>query len=53
MFRKTKNIRFKNIDPLGDGLGDDIARERTREQGMMSLADTPPEDLSNFCNNVV
>lgn len=53
MFKKRTNIRFKNIDPLGDGLGDDIARERTHEQGMMFLIDTPPEELSNFWNSVV
>ncbi len=53
MLTRRRSMQFETIDPLGDGLGDEIAAERTSEQGMMSLTDTSVEDLSNFWNSVV
>lgn len=39
-------IRFSPVDPLGDGLGDDIAAERREPEAITSLAD--PIDASEL-----
>lgn len=33
------HVRFDPIDPLGDGLGDDIAAERNEPEAITDLAD--------------
>lgn len=33
------HVRFSPIDPLGDGLGDDIAAERSEPEAITDLSD--------------
>lgn len=48
-----KTITFDPIDPLGDGLGDDIAAEQREPEAITSLDDTPSQDLEQFWGEVV
>ncbi len=34
-----RHVRFNPIDPLGDGLGDDIAAERKEPEAITDLSD--------------
>lgn len=39
IFLPHHHIRFNPIDPLGDGLGDDIAAERSEPEAITDLSD--------------
>lgn len=42
------HIRFDPVDPLGDGLGDDIAAERSEAEAITNLSDPiDAQDLSH------
>jgi len=45
-------LALSPIDPLGDGLGDDIAAEQ-REGNTMNLNDIQSSDLESFWGHVV
>lgn len=47
-FRHNNQIRFNPIDPLGDGLGDDIAAERNESDAITDLSD--PIDAQSLAN---
>jgi hypothetical protein len=48
-----RRIQFSTPDPLGNGLGDDIAAERREPEAIMSLEDTQASDLETFWSEVV
>jgi hypothetical protein len=48
-----KHIKFSTIDPLANGLDDEIAAERREPEAIRSLDDIPAEDLSNFWGSVL
>lgn len=52
IFRK-QTLSFAPIDPLADGLGDDIAAEQREAEAIHSLEDTSAEDLERFWSGVV
>lgn len=47
------HISFKAVDPLGDGLGDDIAREQLEPEAITSLEEGIDEgQLTEFWQSV-
>jgi hypothetical protein len=48
-----KHIKFSIVDPLANGLDDEIAAERREPEAIRSLDDIPAEDLSNFWGGVL
>lgn len=50
---QRKTVTFDAVDPLGDGLGDDIAAERREADAITSLEDNDPADLAAFWGGVV
>lgn len=46
-------IGFTQPDPLGDGLGDEIAAEQKEPEAFASLEDTPGDVLSEQWNAIV
>lgn len=46
-------ITFAQPDPLGDGLGDDIAAEQREPEAITSLEDASSSDLEKFWGEVV
>ncbi|MFZ1361069.1 MAG: hypothetical protein WAS27_03550 [Candidatus Saccharimonadales bacterium] len=50
---KRNTIRFNDVDPLANGLADDIAREQHEPEAIHSLEDTSSHDLAEFWGRVV
>jgi hypothetical protein len=48
-----QTIHFSAQDPLGDGLGDDIAKEQREPEAIKSLEDIPSGDLEQFWGQVI
>ncbi len=46
-------IQFSTKDPLGNGLGDEIAREQREPEAIGTLDDTPSRDLEAFWGEVI
>lgn len=46
-------IQFRRVDPLGNGLDDDIAAEQREADAISSLDDTSAEELTSFWAGVV
>jgi hypothetical protein len=47
------HIGFSKPDPLGNGLGDEIAAEQREPEAITSLDDTSSQDLEAFWGEVV
>lgn len=47
------NIHFDHIDPLANGLDDDIAAEQREADAIHSFEDTSAEELTAFWQGVV
>lgn len=47
------HIRFSKVDPLANGLADEIAAEQREAEAINSLEDTSPEELEKFWSGVV
>lgn len=47
------HIGFTAPDPLGNGLGDEIAAEQKEPEAFRTLEDTPPDELSEQWNAIV
>ena len=47
------HVRFAKVDPLANGLADEIAAEQREADAINSLEDTSPEDLEKFWSGVV
>jgi hypothetical protein len=48
-----QSIQFTAKDPLGNGLGDEIAEEQNEPEAIRSLDDTSSSDLEAFWGKVV
>lgn len=48
-----QSIHFTKQDPLGNGLGDEIAKEQQEPEAIRSLEDTPSHDLEQFWGQVI
>lgn len=48
-----QSIRFKSVDPLGNGLAEEIAREQNEPEAIRSLDDTSSRDLEQFWGQVI
>lgn len=46
-------VSFAKVDPLGDGLGDEIAREQSEAESIKSLDDVSGEELATKWNEIV
>ena len=46
-------IRFSKVDPLANGLDEEIAAEQREAEAMHSLEDTSAEELDKFWTGVV
>jgi hypothetical protein len=49
---KRKNIKFKEQDPLANGLSDDIAAEQ-QESDAFTMDDMSPDELTKQWNAIV
>ncbi len=49
----NKKIRFDPVDPLANGLADDIAREQREPEAIHTLEDTSYHDLEAFWGKVI
>lgn len=47
-----RKLHFEYVDPLGDGLGDDIAREQSNPEVLAFQDDIDGQSLTNFWNSV-
>lgn len=48
-----RKIQFAQVDPLANGLDEEIAAEQREAQAIHSFDDTAAEDLDAFWNKVV
>lgn len=53
MFHTKRTIHFDPIDPLADGLADDIRAEQREADAISSLDDTSADELAKFWSGVV
>lgn len=53
MFRNKNTIRFNPVDPLANGLADDIRAEQREAEAIRSLDDIGAEELSMFWAGVL
>lgn len=47
-----RKLQFEYVDPLGDGLGDDIAREQSNPEVLAFQQDINGDDLTAFWSQV-
>ena len=52
MFFSTPKLQFEPIDPLGDGLGDDIAKEQSDPKNLTFQEDIDGVSLTDFWSRV-
>lgn len=48
-----RNIRFAKVDPLANGLDEEIAAEQQEAEAIHSFDDTPAEELDAFWSGVL
>lgn len=48
----SRKLQFQPVDPLGDGLGDDIAREVSNPDNIAFQNDIDGQSLADFWNQV-
>lgn len=51
MFRRR--ISFKSVDPLANGLDDEIAAERSERDSFANLTEVSADDLNHFWSGVI
>lgn len=47
-----RQLQFEYVDPLGDGLGDDIAREQSNPEVLAFQQDIDGQGLASFWSSV-
>ena len=53
MFYSKHTIQFKPVDPLANGLADDIQAEQREAEAIRSFDDTSADELATFWSGVV
>lgn len=48
-----QHVAFSKVDPLGNGLGDEIAAEQREADSIQSLEDVSAEELNRTWNVIV
>ena len=51
-FFSSPKLEFEPVDPLGDGLGDDIAREQSNPETLAFQQDIDGRSLTEFWSKV-
>ena len=52
MLFHSQHIQFSKVDPLGNGLGDEIAQEQLEPEAITLEEGVDPNQLSNFWQTV-
>lgn len=52
MLFHSQHIKFSKVDPLGDGLGDDIAQEQLEPEAITLEEGVDAQQLSQFWQSV-